>query len=120
MLTSSTPEPVFVEPLRSPEIDSRPGGPVRQPYVLYRPARQHRLTASIPGNRFLGSINVYKYGLWPKIMFALAAVMLLYVVVSMRIVSLSTCLHFLSSKKLLRAYEKVRFVSLVKSVVNIN
>jgi hypothetical protein len=31
--------------------------------MLYRPARQHRLTASIPRNLFLGSINVYKYGL---------------------------------------------------------
>jgi hypothetical protein len=31
--------------------------------MLYRPARQHRLAASIPRNRFLGSINVYKYGL---------------------------------------------------------
>jgi hypothetical protein len=56
-------EPVFVGPLRSPEIDSQPGGPVRQPYMLYRPARQRRLAASIPRNRFLGSINVYKYGL---------------------------------------------------------
>jgi hypothetical protein len=31
--------------------------------MLYRPERQHRLAASIPRNRFLGSINVYKYGL---------------------------------------------------------
>jgi hypothetical protein len=31
--------------------------------MLYRPARQHRLAASIPQNRFLGAINVYKYGL---------------------------------------------------------
>jgi hypothetical protein len=53
-------EPVFVDP----EIDSQPGGPVRQPYMLYRPARQHRVAASIPRNRFLGSINVYKYGLY--------------------------------------------------------
>ncbi len=54
-------EPVFIDPLRSPEIDSQPGG--RQPYMLYWPARQHRLAASIPRNRFLGSINIYKYGL---------------------------------------------------------
>ena len=57
------PEPVFVDPLRSPEIDSQPGGPVRQTFLLYRPARQHRLAASIPRNRFLGFINIYKYGL---------------------------------------------------------
>jgi hypothetical protein len=29
----------------------------------YRPARLHRLAKSIPRNRCLGSINVYKYGL---------------------------------------------------------
>jgi hypothetical protein len=28
-----------------------------------RPSRLHRLAESIPWNRFLGSINVYKYGL---------------------------------------------------------
>ncbi len=39
--------------------------PVRQPYLSYRPARLHRLAESIPRNRFLGSINVYKYGLRP-------------------------------------------------------
>ncbi len=50
-------------PLRSPRIDSQPGGPVRQPYLSYRPDRLHRLAKSIPRNRFLGSINVYKYGL---------------------------------------------------------
>ncbi len=44
-----SPEPVFVDSLRSPEIYSQPGGPVRQPYMLYRPARQHGLAASIPG-----------------------------------------------------------------------
>jgi hypothetical protein len=44
-----TPEPVFVELLRSPRIDSQPGGPVRQPYLTYRPARLHRLAESIPG-----------------------------------------------------------------------
>jgi hypothetical protein len=32
--------------------------------LSYRPARLHRLAKSIPRNRFLGSINVYKYGLW--------------------------------------------------------
>jgi hypothetical protein len=42
----------------------QPGGPVRQPYFSYRPVGLHRLAKSIPRNRFLGSINVYKYGLW--------------------------------------------------------
>ncbi len=54
-------EPVFVELLRSPRIDYQPDGPVRQLYLSYRP---DRLAKSIPRNRFLGSINVYKYGLW--------------------------------------------------------
>ncbi len=35
-----------------------------KPYFSYWPARLHRLTKSIPRYRFLGSINVYKYGLW--------------------------------------------------------
>jgi hypothetical protein len=56
-------EPVFVDLLRSPGIDSQPGGSVRQPYLSYRPARLHRLAESVPRNRFLGPINVYKYGL---------------------------------------------------------
>jgi hypothetical protein len=33
------PEPVFVNLLRSLGIGSQPGGPVRQPYLTYRPAR---------------------------------------------------------------------------------
>jgi hypothetical protein len=33
-------------------------------YVVWRPARLHRLTESILWNRFLGSLNVYKFGLW--------------------------------------------------------
>ncbi len=37
--------------------------PARQPYLSYRPDRLHRLAKSIPRNRFLGSINVYKYEL---------------------------------------------------------
>jgi hypothetical protein len=41
----------------------QPGGPVRQPNFSYRPVTLHRLAKSIPRNRFLGSINVYKYGL---------------------------------------------------------
>jgi hypothetical protein len=54
-------EPVFVNLLRSPAIDSQPGGPVRQPYLTYRNARLQSLAKSIPRNRFLGSLNVYKY-----------------------------------------------------------
>ncbi len=30
----------------------------------FKEPRLHRLAESIPRNRFLGSINVYKYGLW--------------------------------------------------------
>jgi len=37
------PEPVYVNLLRSPGIDSQPGGPVRQPYLSYWHARLHRL-----------------------------------------------------------------------------
>ncbi len=59
MTTTFTTEPVFVGLLRSPGIDSQPGEPVQKPFQSYRPARLHRLTASIPWNRFLGSINVY-------------------------------------------------------------
>ncbi len=38
-------EPVFlfVNLLRSLKIDSQPGGPVRQPFLWYRPGRLHRL-----------------------------------------------------------------------------
>jgi hypothetical protein len=55
------PEPVFVNLLRSPGIDSQPGGPgpVQQPYLSYsRPPDYKGLR-----NLFLGSINVQKYGL---------------------------------------------------------
>jgi hypothetical protein len=34
-----------------------------KPFLSYWTARLHRLAKSIPRNRFLGSINVYKYGL---------------------------------------------------------
>jgi hypothetical protein len=57
------PEPVFVDLLRSPGINSEAGGLVRRPYLSYRPAGLQRLAESIPRNRFLGSVNVYKYGL---------------------------------------------------------
>ncbi len=61
---SSVAEPVFVNLLKSPGIDSRTGRPVRQPCLSYRPASLHRLAESIHRNRFLCSINIYKYGLW--------------------------------------------------------
>jgi hypothetical protein len=35
--------------------------------LTYRPARLLRLAESVPWHRFLGSLNVYKYGLWPGI-----------------------------------------------------
>jgi hypothetical protein len=35
--------------------------------LSYRPARLHRLAEFIPWNRFLGSINVLKYGLWTQL-----------------------------------------------------
>jgi hypothetical protein len=57
------PEPVFLNLLRSPGIDSQPGGQVRQPYLLDRPAKLHRPAESIPRIPSLGSLNVYKYGL---------------------------------------------------------
>jgi hypothetical protein len=56
-------ESVFVNLLRSPGIDSQPDGPVRPPYLSYRPAMLHRQVESNPRNRFLVSLNVYKYGL---------------------------------------------------------
>ncbi len=55
---------VFVNLLRTPGIDSpAASGPVRQPYFVLSAARLHRLAESIPRNWFLGSVNVYKYGL---------------------------------------------------------
>jgi hypothetical protein len=44
------PEPEFVKLFReSTGIDSQPGGPVRQSYLTYRPARLLRHAESIPG-----------------------------------------------------------------------
>jgi hypothetical protein len=56
-------EPLFVNLFRSTGIDSQPDGPVQQPYLSYRPAMIHRLAKSNSRNRFLVSLNVYKYGL---------------------------------------------------------
>jgi hypothetical protein len=57
------PESVFVNLLRSPGIDSQPGGPVRQPFMTYRPVRLAEFDSL---ESILGSLNVYKYGLWPN------------------------------------------------------
>ncbi len=51
-------EPEFEKLLRSPGIDSQPGGPARLPCLMYRPARLHRMAESIPWNEFLGSLDV--------------------------------------------------------------
>jgi|688.fasta_scaffold190272_2 hypothetical protein len=48
---------------KSPGINFASLVPVRLPYLPYRPARLHRLVESIPWNRFLSSLNVYKFGL---------------------------------------------------------
>ncbi len=66
------PEPVFLNLF----MESRNQYPARRSgtTVLFddspiwrRPARLHRLAESILWNRFLGSLNVYKYGLWPPV-----------------------------------------------------
>jgi hypothetical protein len=43
------PETEFVNLIKNLGIDSLPGGPERQPYLTYRPARLYRLAESIPG-----------------------------------------------------------------------
>ncbi len=48
-------KPEFVNLLWSPGINSQPGGQLRQLYLTYPPASWR--------NRFLGSLNVYKYEL---------------------------------------------------------
>jgi hypothetical protein len=52
------------KPFKEPGNDSQLGGTVRQPYLTYRPVRLHRLAESIPSNRYMDSLNIYKYGLW--------------------------------------------------------
>jgi hypothetical protein len=61
-LAGLLPEPLFVNLFSSARIDSQPCGPVRQPCLSDRAARLQRLAESMPRNRFLGSINIYKYG----------------------------------------------------------
>jgi hypothetical protein len=52
---------------RAHKTDSQAGRPVRQFFLSYRPAMLHRLAESNPRNRFLVSLNVYKYGLFWEI-----------------------------------------------------
>jgi hypothetical protein len=51
-------EPKFINP------GAQESMPVRPPHLKYRHAKLIRLAESIPWNRFLGSINVSKFGLW--------------------------------------------------------
>ncbi len=60
--------------LRSPAVDTKESVPPAPAYVVgradtiqflsYRPVRLHRLAESIPWNRLLDSLNVYKFGFW--------------------------------------------------------
>ncbi len=62
-----SPEPVFINLSRRPGIYSQPPdgpGGTTTLYMSYRPARLHTLAESVARNRFLGSLNVYKYRLW--------------------------------------------------------
>jgi hypothetical protein len=52
------------KPFKQPRNRFSAGGPVRESYLSYRHGRLHRLAESISRYWFLGSINVYKYGLW--------------------------------------------------------
>ncbi len=51
------------KPFKEPRIwfPAWRAGTVQQPYLSYWPARLHRLAESIPWNRFLGPLNVYKF-----------------------------------------------------------
>ncbi len=51
------------KPFKEPRSRYPASGSVRQPYLTYRPGRLHRLAESSPWNRFLGSLNVWNYGL---------------------------------------------------------
>ena len=46
---------------KEPGLNSQPGVSVRQPYLLYRLARLHRLVELIPRNRFLGKLDRSKW-----------------------------------------------------------
>ncbi len=58
------PEPVFVfvTLVRSTGIDSHATGPLRQP-PIWRTGPPGYMAESIPWNRFLRSLNIYKFGL---------------------------------------------------------
>ncbi len=49
------------KPFKGPGIDSQHGGPVRWPYLMYRPARSHRVAESIPGLLKRLQIRALKY-----------------------------------------------------------
>ncbi len=67
-MPSSGRRAIICKLFKIPEIDSQPGGPVRQLYLSYMPARRlPRLSESIPRNRSLGSLKIYKYGLWERL-----------------------------------------------------
>ncbi len=51
------------KPFKEPKNRFPAGGPIRQPYLTYQPARLHRLAESVAWNRFLDFLNVYKFGL---------------------------------------------------------
>ncbi len=70
-LTIICPEPEFANLLKSPWIDSEPGGPVRQPYLTYRPARLNRMAESIPGLLKNLKIRAHKRGGWYTLQSAL-------------------------------------------------
>jgi hypothetical protein len=69
-LDQSYTEPVFVDLLRRPGIDSQPGGPVRNPSCRTGPPGYIGWRNRFPRNRFLGSINVYKSGLWTLLQYS--------------------------------------------------
>jgi hypothetical protein len=72
-------EPEFVNLLRSPGIYYQPCGSVRQPYLSYRPVRLHRLAESTPWDRFLVSLNVYKFGLRRRQNYTVGTMTMFYV-----------------------------------------
>jgi hypothetical protein len=57
------PELEFVNLKGAQESIPSLAGRYDNPFLTYRPAWLHRLAESIPWNRFLGSVNVYKIGL---------------------------------------------------------
>ncbi len=57
------PKTRICRPLRSPGIDSPPGGSFQQPYLTYRPAMLHRLAESIPSLADLSSNPIWRTGL---------------------------------------------------------